>query len=68
MIKCYHINKLTREGLRLGSRMRVGNTLRIPLPLGLAYFFSFCLMLFSIFSGSFFISSIINSIACIEYV
>lgn len=34
------VNKSTREGYRLGSQMGVGaDTLRIPLPLGLAYFF-----------------------------
>ena len=65
----YNISKLTREGRKLGSRMRVGEMLRIPLLLGLAYFFAFNLSfrLSNIFSGSFLTSSTINSIACIEY-
>lgn len=63
---CYNANKLTREGLRLGSRMGVGDLLRIPLPLGLAYFFSFCLRFSIMLLGSFFISSTIKSIVCCE--
>lgn len=68
IILSYNISKLTREGRKLGSRMRVGEMLRIPLLLGLAYFFvaSNSFNLSKIFSGSFFSSSIINSIACIE--